>query len=76
MRNDYYIGKHFVTALVYGDTTGLDDLEELDFDDWRDRFSDTTTFEIHSEEPEFKDCDITGLKSDCVRVTAHDSKYE
>lgn len=77
--HETHIGTQFPCALEYGDNTGLEDDEERQLEDWfsglvneaEDRY--TTNPVIHfeyGEESEFETCDVTGLKGNCVAVTA------
>jgi hypothetical protein len=78
--HETYIGTQFPCALEYGDLTGLIDGEERQLDYWvlnlireaeesYDIFDPVIHFE-YGEESEFETCDITGLKGNCVAVTA------
>lgn len=63
------IGQQFLSALINGDTSGLDDIEEALFDDW---YAETVS-ELHARdwyfnnvddsEDEFGFCEITGWLS-------------
>lgn len=75
-----YISTVFPCALEYGDVTGLTKAEERQLDDWysglvaeaEDRYgvdNPAILFE-YGEQSEFETCDITGLKGNCVAVTA------
>ena len=78
--HETYIGTQFPCALEYGDNTGLDADEERQLDAWvldligeaeenYDIFDPVIHFE-YGEESEFEICDITGLRGNCVAVTA------
>jgi hypothetical protein len=71
--HEYDIGAHFLSALIDGDASGLDDNEETALDAWeadiRAELGATgfwTTVDGHDNE--FSRCDITGLRSDTSRV--------
>ena len=75
-----YISTIFPCALEYGDNSGLIDNEERQLDAWvldlireaeesYDIFDPVLHFE-YGEESEFETCDVTGLKGNCVAVTA------
>ncbi|MFC6441062.1 hypothetical protein [Bowmanella sp. JS7-9] len=70
----YYIAKHFITALAYGDTSGLTEYEELGlliFESnlpWANGSWEYPTDESHDD---FKRCHITGKLSDCALVHYH-----
>lgn len=78
--HETWIGTQFPCALEYDDLTGLDDDEERQLDDWvlslisfaEDRYNihDPTIHFEYGEESEFEVCDITGLRGNCVAVTA------
>ena len=74
-----YIGTQFPCALEYGDNSGLIDNEERQLDTWlsnlyneaEDRYTANPVIQFeYGEQPEFETCDITGLKGNCVAVTA------
>ncbi len=75
-----YIGTQFPCALEYGDNTGLTKTEERELEDWysglvaeaEDRYGVHDPF-LHfeyGEESEFETCDVTGMRGNCVAVTA------
>jgi hypothetical protein len=77
--HETYIGTQFPCALEYGDHTGLYDGEERQLEDWfsglvneaEDRYTANPVIHFeYGEESEFETCDITGLKGNCVAVTA------
>lgn len=74
-----YIGTQFPCALEYGDNTGLEGDEEILLDNWysnlyneaEDLYTSKPCLHFeYGEESEFETCDITGLKGNCVAVTA------
>ena len=78
--HETYISTIFPCALEYGDNSGLIDNEERQLDAWvldlireaeesYDIFDPVIHFE-YGEETEFEVCDITGLRGNCVAVTA------
>ena len=78
--HEAYIGTQFPCALEYNDLTGLNDGEERQLDAWvldlireaeesYDIFDPVLHFK-YGEQSEFETCDITGLKGNCVAVTA------
>ena len=78
--HETYIGTQFPCALEYGDNSGLIDDEERQLDDWysglvniaEDRYgvSNPCIHFEYGEQSEFEVCDITGLRGNCVAVTA------
>ena len=73
------IGTQFPCALEYNDLTGLNDGEERQLDAWlsnlyneaEDRYTSKPCLHFeYGEESEFETCDITGLRGNCVAVTA------
>lgn len=78
--HEAYIGTQFPCALEYGDDTGLIDNEEHQLEDWYSAIvnvaedhcgvSNPRLHFKYGEQSEFETCDITGLKGNCVAVTA------
>ena len=78
--HETYIGTQFPCALEYGDNSCLIDDEERQLDDWvlglvnvaEDHYgvSNPCVHFEYGEQSEFETCDITGLKGNCVAVTA------
>ena len=77
--HEAYIGTQFPCALEYDDLTGLIDNEERELDNWvldlvneaEDRYTANPIIHFeYGEQSEFETCDITGLKGNCVAVTA------
>lgn len=77
--HETWIGTHFPVALMYADVTGLQDGEERQLEDWysglvneaEDRYTANPIIHFeYGEQSEFETCDITGLKGNCVAVTA------
>ena len=78
--HEAYIGTQFPCALEYDDYTGLLNKECRQLDAWvldlireaeesYDIFDPVIHFE-YGEQSEFETCDITGLKGNCVAITA------
>jgi len=64
----YEINRHFITAIVYGDFSGIDDAEEASK---VSAFIDEVglgVIDIPNHDSSFARCDITGLHSDCVEI--------
>lgn len=77
--HETYIGTQFPCALEYGDYTGLIDNEERQLEGWfsglvneaEDRYTANPVIHFeYGEQSEFETCDISGLKGNCVAVTA------
>jgi len=77
--HETYIGTQFPVALDYGDNSGLIDNEERELDNWvldliniaEDRYTANPVIHFeYGEQSEFETCDVTGLKGNCVAVTA------
>ena len=77
--HETYIGTQFPCALEYGDRTGLYDGEERQLENWysglvniaEDRYTSKPCLHFeYGEQSEFETCDVTGLKGNCVAVTA------
>lgn len=63
----YMIGDHFISALVYGDYTGLNDEEERDLNNWLDSIP-VGHWEVTDNTDEFAQCEISMLHGSCVEV--------
>lgn len=66
MINDYYdfaIAGHFLSALINGDYTGLDDNEAKQLDQFVNHWQvlQSATWDCLTEHPDLNICDITGL---------------
>ena len=71
MKFDYYtyhITGHLLSPLINGDYSGLEDQDEADLGAWVDSLPATGHFDVNSEKGDFRECDITGLHSDCFEV--------
>lgn len=78
--HETYIGTQFPIALEYDDRTGLYDGEESQLEDWYDSLFHIAVDKYGANNPyvhfeygaqsEFETCDVTGLKGNCVAVTA------
>jgi hypothetical protein len=74
MKFDYYtfnIGSHYLSAIINGDYSGLNDQDEADLD----RFMDTLPvknghFDLINYDGEtfFSECDVSGLFDDCIEA--------
>lgn len=76
MLNDYFnytISEHLLSAIINDDYSGLDNDEENELN----RFLSTAnlyknaTWDIPEGEPNFAQCDITGLHANCFNVKLH-----
>ena len=73
---DTYIGTQFPCAIENGDFTGLDDDEDLDLHRWLEAIDTTAkgyspnayAYFEYGEESEFEECDVTGMRGNCVAV--------
>lgn len=71
MENTYYISKHFVTAIAYGDYSGLDDNDIKELEIFLEEFTGYTfTFPNNTDDSVYTHCQITGLLSDCTLLSA------
>ena len=65
---EYRIGKHFLSALIYDDYTGLSDDEEKALNDWIDKNFDTgCALLFDTDSIDFDNlywCAVTGLMSE------------
>jgi len=76
MLNDYFqftISEHLVSAIINGDNSALNDVEEKELDNFLAQYKDykNATWDIDSVNPYFIDCDVTGLFSNCYDVKLH-----
>lgn len=75
--NDYFeyrMAGHFVSALINGDFSGLDNDEVNLLDDWHDLTrmnSFSNAFEVVDEEASFSVCEVCDLFAECYRVRQH-----
>jgi hypothetical protein len=66
---DHKICGHFLSALINGDYTGLNDAEEKLFFDWMDHVHKLNAhFDVISDEGEFSHCEIVDLMGDVYIV--------
>jgi len=67
---EYEIGAHFLSALINGDTTGLEDNEERDLDAWVTDAAPGVGHwsDVADSDNEFGTCDVTGLRGATVKV--------
>lgn len=74
---EYDIGTHFITAIEYGDISGLDDNDIERFNAFMNDISPSSNSHMTCEYPDldnetsFDRCDITGLRSDTTRLLVH-----
>ena len=69
--SDYYqfnIGSHFVSALINGDYSGLNDQEGHLLDTFVTWVGDHLSVDVLDGEPSFNRCDVSGLQGDCLPV--------
>lgn len=72
-----YIGSHFASPLVNGDTSGLEANEEHQLEDWYGGFQTQLEdgYHLHFDVKEFGflcKCEVTGLLSDCCLVEVYE----
>lgn len=73
---EYDIGNHFITAMEYGDTSGLSSNDLISFNAFLDKISLSSNIHMTCEYPDldnisFDRCDITGLHSDTIKLLVH-----
>jgi hypothetical protein len=71
MFNDYYeydIGGHFLSAMINGDCSGLNDVEEKQLNDFLDGLPVQGGIWDYMEDVavDFVRCEVSGLRNDCV----------
>ena len=63
------ISSHYLTYLVNGDDSGLDEFDRDQFDEWMTaRELNGLTCDVVGDESSFTRCEVTGLYSDCHTV--------
>ena len=75
---EYTVGEHFLPTVFYGDTTGLNDGEEADFDAFLHEAQTKPPgvgYEFghwsgEGDTLEFERCEVTGLMSRCTTIVA------
>ena len=72
---DYTVSESFVTAIEYGDFSGIEDAAELSqLEDLIEVIGDRTTEWIDLDSPSFDDCEVCGLKANCVTLRVYENK--
>ena len=72
--HEYVVSKHYISAIVYGDYSGLTDIEELALDAFMAactaQLPDNTShhWDIGAD-GDFRRCDVCGLMADTVTIT-------
>lgn len=71
--HEYWIGSHFLSALINGDVTGLSDEEFPPFDRWETGVRVAAGglghwATVNDETDEFGQCDVTGLRGPVSKV--------
>ncbi len=69
--SDFYefnIGSHFVSALINGDYSGLNDQESHLLDTFVVWVGDHESVDVVDGEPSFNICAVSGLHGDCFSV--------
>lgn len=64
---EYKIAVYFLTAIINGDTSGLEDGEEAMLDAFLQSVG-VGVWDCDSSEPQFAQDEVTGLWGDCVEV--------
>ena len=65
------VSEHFICAMAYGDTTGIDDSDEKMLDVWFSELPDNYILDFTDVRDEFTMCDVTGLMSSCCQVNIY-----
>ena len=67
---EYTISKHYLSALINGDYTGLELGDNVEFDSWLESVSDHAAHWDYDSETLantwFTRCEVSGLYSDCA----------
>ena len=68
--DEVMVSQHLACAVMYGDVDGLSDLDAKKLHKFVSRyFMYKPTFEFGEGESSFERCAITGLFSDCIKLT-------
>jgi len=75
---EYHISAHYLSALINGDLTGLSDAEEIQLQDFEYQAQQDAPigfefghFDVPNDyEADFDTCEVSGLQSQVVPVTA------
>ena len=66
---EYRISSHYLSSLINGDDTGLEDGEDVEFDEWVRIMQDGRVGHWDCDpDSDLARCDVTGLLSDCTNV--------
>ena len=66
----YTVAKHFITALINDDYTGLEDGDHIMLEDFlADVDGSYWTLEHEEQHDNFKRCEVTNLMADCTTIT-------
>lgn len=65
----YTIAQHWITAIEYGDETGLTDAESVELSDWLSTLPRGPHTFDYGDSVEFARDEVSGLMADCVTVT-------
>lgn len=66
----FTIANHWITAIEYGDETGLSDSESAELAAWIETLPPCAVFD-YSDSSEFARDEVSGLMADCVTVTVY-----
>jgi len=69
----FTVGTQFNVAFAYGDTTGLTDREEQQFNAFVAQHPGTWILPDDDFVYELESCEITNLKSDCINIILNNS---
>lgn len=75
---EYVVGEHFLYPILYADSSGLDDNEERDFDEFDKDVRETPPdvgysfghWSAEGDTIEFDRCEVTGLMGRCSTIVA------
>ena len=68
---EYTICGHYLSAIINGDYSGLEDSEEAELNEFLDSVSEHGNghWSVDSEEPDFCTDEVSGLMADCYDCT-------
>ncbi|MCK5306990.1 MAG: hypothetical protein KAJ73_00125 [Zetaproteobacteria bacterium] len=74
---DFWITSEFLSYLVNGDGSGLEDYERQTLDHWIEEF-DSPVFDVIDQDASFTVCDVTGKGANCyqVKISAHQKEND
>jgi hypothetical protein len=63
-----WISDQYITAILYGDESGLEEDESLMLDDFMEHIAKNDYLVMNGEELEWKKCELSNSYSDCYLI--------